>query len=59
MTRPLFRRRPAVAAVILVAAAIVLPAPSMLAGARLALLAAAVATGLLIAGAFGTGAIPR
>jgi hypothetical protein len=38
---------------------LVLPAPSMLVGARLALLAAAVATGLLIAGALGTGAIPR
>ena len=38
---------------------LMLPAPSMLVGARLALLAAAVATGLLIAGALGTGAIPR
>ena len=33
--------------------------PSMLVNARWALLAAAVATGLLIAGALGTGAIPR
>jgi hypothetical protein len=36
-----------------------LAAPSMLVNARWALLAAAVATGLLIAGALGTGVIPR
>jgi hypothetical protein len=36
-----------------------LGAPSMLVSARLAFLAAAVATALLIAGALGTGAIPR
>jgi hypothetical protein len=42
-----------------VAPRIELAAPAMLVNARWALLAAAVATGLLIAGALGTGVIPR
>ena len=42
-----------------VAPRIELGAPTMLVNARWALLAAAVATGLLIAGALGTGVIPR
>jgi hypothetical protein len=42
-----------------VAPRIELSAPSMLLNVRLALVAAAVATGLLLAGAIGTGVIPR
>ena len=59
-TRPHPEPRRAQASVIApVAPRIELGAPSFLLSVRLALVAAAVATGLLIAGALGTGAIPR
>ena len=52
-------RRAATPLLAQVAPRIDLGTPSMLVNARWALLAAAVATGLLIAGALGTGVIPR
>ena len=58
--RPHAEPRRAVAPVLAsVAPRIELSTPSMILNARLALLAAAIATGLLIAGALGTGVIPR
>ena len=52
-------RRTAPSVMASVAPRIEVGAPSILLNLRLALVAAAVATGLLIAGALGTGAIPR